>query len=105
MAHALYGAPFLIVLDEPNSNLDSDGYKALGEAILSVRNRGGIVVVVVAHRRSALAGVDMLITVHQGQIVASGDKNSVIAKFQKSKPNQTGQSQNIGEAARPALQA
>ena len=104
LARALYGEPFLIVLDEPNSNLDSDGDKALGEAILSVRNRGGIVVVV-AHRRSALAGVDMLITVHQGQIVASGDKNSVIAKFQKSKPNQTGQSQNIGEAARPALQA
>ena len=104
LARALYGNPFLVVLDEPNSNLDSEGDRALGEAIVKVRERGGIVVVV-AHRRSALAGVDMLITVHQGQIVASGDKKSVIAKFQKPKTNETGDSPNNREADKPALQA
>ncbi len=104
LARAFYGNPFLIVLDEPNSNLDSEGDKALGEAILKIRERGSVVVVV-AHRRSALAGVDTLITVHQGQIVASGDKNSVIAKFQKPKNSQTGQSRDSGEAAPTALQA
>ena len=56
LARALYRDPFLVVLDEPNSNLDSDGDKALTQAIMRVRQRGGIVVVV-AHRPSALAGV------------------------------------------------
>src|SRR6187397_1532523 len=55
LARALYGDPFLVVLDEPNSNLDSEGEQALTQAILGVRARGGIVVVI-AHRSSAIAG-------------------------------------------------
>ena len=54
------GDPFLVVLDEPNSNLDAEGDEALTQAILGVRARGGIVVVV-AHRPSALAGVDLVL--------------------------------------------
>ena len=50
LARALFGDPFLVVLDEPNSNLDIEGEAALTEAILRVKARGGIVVVV-AHRR------------------------------------------------------
>ena len=45
LARALYRDPFLVVLDEPNSNLDADGDEALTKAILTVRARGGIVVV------------------------------------------------------------
>ncbi len=55
LARALYGDPFLVVLDEPNSNLDAEGDEALTRAILGVRARSGIVVVV-AHRPSAIAG-------------------------------------------------
>ena len=58
LARALYGEPFLVVLDEPNSNLDSEGEEALTNAILGVRARGGIVIVV-AHRPSALAAVEL----------------------------------------------
>ena len=69
LARALYRDPFLVVLDEPNSNLDAEGEAALTQAILGVRARGGIVVVA-AHRASALAGVDLLLTMIAGR--ASG---------------------------------
>ncbi len=64
LARALYRDPFLVVLDEPNSNLDAEGDKALTQAIMSVRARGGIVIVV-AHRPSALAGVDQVLAMVQ----------------------------------------
>ena len=66
LARALYGDPFLIVLDEPNSNLDSDGEQALVKAIVGVRERGGIVIVV-AHRPSVLSAVDFVLVLFDGQ--------------------------------------
>ena len=66
LARALYGDPFLVVLDEPNSNLDAEGDEALGRAIFGVRERGGIVIVV-AHRPSAIAGVDFVLVMNQGR--------------------------------------
>jgi ATP-binding cassette subfamily C protein len=79
LARALYGSPFLVVLDEPNSNLDAEGDEALTRAILGVRSRGGIVVVV-AHRPSAIAGVDLLMAMNQGRMQAFGPKDEVLAK-------------------------
>jgi ATP-binding cassette, subfamily C, type I secretion system permease/ATPase len=79
LARALYGDPFLVVLDEPNSNLDSEGEAALTQAILAVRKRGGIVVVV-SHRPATLAGVDLVLTLAQGNMVAIGPRDEVLAK-------------------------
>jgi PrtD family type I secretion system ABC transporter len=79
LARALYKDPFLLVLDEPNSNLDSDGDRALTNAILAVRARGGIVVVI-AHRSSALAGVDLVLVMVDGQAQAFGPKDEIFAK-------------------------
>lgn len=79
LARALFNDPFLVVLDEPNSNLDAEGEQALTQAILGVRARGGIVVVV-AHRPSALAGVDLVLTMQDGRQVAFGPKDEVLAK-------------------------
>ena len=79
LARALYGDPFLVVLDEPNSNLDAEGDEALTRAILGVRARGGIAVVV-AHRPSAIAGVDLLLAMAQGRVQAFGPKDEVLAK-------------------------
>ena len=80
LARALYRDPFLVVLDEPNSNLDSDGDKALTQAIVRVRQRGGIVVVV-AHRPSALAGVDQVLAMLNGRAHALGPRDEVLAKL------------------------
>ena len=80
LARALYRDPFLVVLDEPNSNLDAEGDKALAQAILGVRSRGGIVIVV-AHRPSALAGVDQVLAMINGRIHTMGPRDEVLAKL------------------------
>jgi ATP-binding cassette subfamily C protein len=77
LARALYGAPFLVVLDEPNSNLDADGDRALTQAILGVRRRGGIAVVI-AHRRAALAGVDRVLALSHGRVRAFGPREEAL---------------------------
>ncbi|MFO1151170.1 MAG: type I secretion system permease/ATPase [Alsobacter sp.] len=77
LARALYKDPFLLVLDEPNSNLDSEGEAALTQALLTVRERGGIVIVV-AHRASALAAVDQVLALAEGRAVALGPKDEIL---------------------------
>lgn len=77
LARALYKRPFLIVLDEPNSNLDMEGDEALTRAILAARQRGAIVVVV-AHRPSAVAAVDLLLFMRDGRQMAFGGKGDVL---------------------------
>ena len=79
LARALYRDPFLVVLDEPNSNLDAEGESALAEAIVGIRHRGGIAVVV-AHRASALAAVDLVAVLAAGQVTALGPKEEVLKK-------------------------
>lgn len=79
LARALYGDPFFVVLDEPNSNLDAQGEQALTAAIQYVRKRGGIAVVI-AHRAAGIAAVDMLLALHNGQVQAFGAKDEVLRK-------------------------
>ena len=79
LARALYGEPFLVVLDEPNANLDAEGEQALTNAILSVRKRGGIAVIV-AHRPSALAAVDFVLMLKDGEVQAFGPQQDVLRK-------------------------
>jgi ATP-binding cassette subfamily C protein len=82
LARALYRDPFLVVLDEPNSNLDAEGEGALTQAILGVRARGGVAVVI-AHRPSALAGVDLVLMMAEGRVQAFGPRDEVLAKALK----------------------
>jgi len=88
LARALYGDPFLIVLDEPNSNLDAEGEQALTQAILSARARGRIVVVI-AHRPSALAAVDFVLMMADGRAQAFGPKDEVLSKVLRPAPTPT----------------
>jgi PrtD family type I secretion system ABC transporter len=82
LARALYRDPFLVVLDEPNSNLDAAGEAALTSAILGLRARGRVVVVV-AHQPSALAGVDFLLVMGQGRQRAFGPKTEIFRELQR----------------------
>ena len=79
LARALFGRPFLVVLDEPNSNLDAEGETAVSDAVRGVRERGGIAVVV-AHRPSAIAAVDMLAVMRNGEVAAFGPRDEVLVK-------------------------
>ncbi len=67
------------MLDEPNSNLDAEGAEALTRAILGVRARGGIAVVV-AHRPSAIAGVDYILVMAKGRQQQFGPKEEILAR-------------------------
>jgi PrtD family type I secretion system ABC transporter len=90
LARALYGDPFLVVLDEPNSNLDNNGDAGLTQAILSVRARGGIVIVI-AHRPSAIEGVDRLLVMNEGRPYAFGPKDRIGQKVVRTSPPHVGQ--------------
>jgi ATP-binding cassette subfamily C protein len=80
LARALYRNPFIVVLDEPNSNLDQEGDAALTTALLGIRGRGGIAVVV-AHRPSALASVDTLMVMRDGTAQMIGPKDAILDKI------------------------
>jgi ATP-binding cassette subfamily C protein len=79
LARALYGNPFLIVLDEPNSNLDTEGDEALSRAVRGARARGAIVIVV-AHRPIGIEAVDHLLVLKDGRMQAFGPKDTVLAQ-------------------------
>jgi PrtD family type I secretion system ABC transporter len=76
LASALYGRPRLIVLDEPNSNLDELGEQALSNALATMRNTGSTIIIA-SHRPSALANVDKLLALRDGRQVALGTKDRV----------------------------
>lgn len=77
LARALYRSPFLIVLDEPNSNLDGDGEAALHAAIAAIRAKGSIVIIV-AHRASAISSIDLLLLLQDGRQVSFGPRQQVL---------------------------
>ena len=77
LARALYGDPVLLVLDEPNSNLDNDGSLALNTAIRAVKADGGSVIIM-AHRPSAIAECELLMVLEQGQRRAFGPRDEIL---------------------------
>lgn len=85
LARALFGSPFLIVLDEPNSNLDAIGDEALTSSMLAARARGAIVIIV-AHRPSAIASVSKLLYLQDGKQSAFGPKESVLQEISRPAP-------------------
>ncbi len=85
LARALFGDPVLMVMDEPNSNLDADGEMALDTAIRSCLKRGAAVVVV-AHRPSALNAMSELLVLTNGQVAMLGSRDEILSKVTQRPP-------------------
>lgn len=81
LARAIYKNPFLVVLDEPNANLDVEGENALTECILDLRKMGSIVIVV-AHRPSAVVALNLVAIVQKGKIMKFGPKEKILGTKQ-----------------------
>lgn len=80
LARALYGQPVLVVLDEPNSNLDDVGEAALAKAILGLKQRQ-VTVIVITHRTSVLGAMEYLMVLKDGQIAAFDTRDKVLAQL------------------------
>lgn len=95
LARALYGNPVLVVLDEPNSNLDEQGEQALFVALRHLKARGATVVVV-SHRMNILSEIDALLLMTEGTVRAMGPRDQVLREIQAAQQKATPQ------PARPA---
>jgi len=82
LARALYGEPRIVVLDEPNSNLDEVGEAALGNAIQRLKQKQ-TTIIVITHRNNVLANVDKLLILNDGLVSVYGPKDQVIAHLQQ----------------------
>ncbi len=82
LARAIFGDPRLVVLDEPNASLDEAGEKQLISLLHELRARGATVVVI-AHRTSLIAAADKLMVLNEGQTVAFGPRDEVLAALRK----------------------
>ena len=82
LARALYGNPAVVVLDEPNANLDDAGENALLQAV-ELLKRQGKTVVLISHRPGVLKVADRLVILQDGQVVVSGPRDGVLAKLKE----------------------
>jgi ATP-binding cassette, subfamily C, bacterial exporter for protease/lipase len=108
LARAMYGDPSVIVLDEPNSNLDDLGEQALLQAVVDLRNRGKTIVLI-THRTSAIGVTNKLLLLQNGQVSAFGPTSAVMQALQENnqkqlQAQQQAQAQAAAQAAAAAVQ-
>jgi ATP-binding cassette subfamily C exporter for protease/lipase len=103
LARAMYGDPSVIVLDEPNSNLDDVGELALVQAISDLRSRGKTIVLI-THRTSAISVTNKLLLLRDGVAEMFGPTNQVLAALQESNQKQVQAQQAQAQAQQQAAQ-
>jgi ATP-binding cassette subfamily C protein EexD len=97
LARAVYGDPRLVVLDEPNSNLDDQGEAALLDTLESLRERQ-VTVVLISHRKPILKLVNKMMVLSDGQVMMFDHRDNVMRALQEGKLN-------LGNSSKPALAA
>ncbi|MFO1385238.1 MAG: type I secretion system permease/ATPase [Chitinivorax sp.] len=100
LARALYRMPSLIVLDEPNSNLDDVGERALVQAVLAAKQKGSTVILI-THRPSVLAAVDKLLVMAEGALKLFGPRDQVWAALNEAN-KQAQQAQQLAQQPQAA---
>ena len=98
LARAVYGDPCLLVLDEPNSNLDDQGEKELVEALLRMKSRG-CTIIVITHRTMVLQCVDKIAVLKDGTLATVGPKEQVLATLAGKPKIQSTTASKSGNAA------
>jgi ABC-type protease/lipase transport system fused ATPase/permease subunit len=83
LARAVFGDPFLVVLDEPNANLDAAGEATLTRAIQILR-QNKCIVIVISHRPSVLAALNMAMVLYEGRVIAFGPRQEIFARVRNS---------------------
>ncbi|MYN30498.1 type I secretion system permease/ATPase [Duganella levis] len=96
LARAMYGDPAVIVLDEPNSNLDDVGEQALVQAVADLRARGKTIVLI-THRTNAIAVTNKLLILRDGVVAAFGETNQVLAALNEANQKQAMQAQQMAQ--------
>jgi ATP-binding cassette subfamily C exporter for protease/lipase len=104
LARAMYGDPALIVLDEPNSNLDELGEQSLAQAVLDLRRRGKTIILI-THRMSAIGTTNKLLMMRDGVAQLFGPTNDVLAALQEANNKAMQASQQAQAAQQAAAQA
>ncbi len=104
LARALYGRPRLIILDEPNSNLDEVGERALAQAIQQLKATGATIFVI-THRTSILAQLDRLLVMTAGTIALYGPRDKVMAELNKQQLQAQQAPQQVAQAGPDATSA
>lgn len=88
LARALYGQPRVIVLDEPNANLDAEGEQALLQALNGLKSQGSSVILI-THKPSLVSSMDYLLVMREGRVELLGPREEVLARLNGSKPPST----------------
>jgi ATP-binding cassette subfamily C exporter for protease/lipase len=91
LARAVYGDPVLVVLDEPNANLDDAGEAALAQAIQALKS-AGTTVILITHRPGVLRLADTLLVLRDGAVQFNGPRDEVLAQMQAARSQAAGQS-------------
>lgn len=103
LARALYGDPKLVVLDEPNSNLDDVGERALAMALVGLKERG-CTVFVITHKVGVLAQLEKLLVLKEGQVHLYGPRDEVLARMQNPQAAQQAAQQKAATPQQAAQQ-
>ena len=82
LARAVFGNPSLVLLDEPSSNLDSDGDRALADCMAHLKERG-TTVVIISHRPATLGAVDKILILRDGAVEVFGDRSETLARLKR----------------------